>query len=231
MRLSILTLIGFAVINVALESQANAIQQSFQGWNRITLLTPPGPARFYVQVQPQRQWVRVQEQLTQFELKSAAVFPLAEMSSFWLGVAWVPTMTPDYINELRLWEAIQTSHFLREQKSQFEYRLRLEERWIGNSSGVAYRLSGRVYFRNALHLKLRELNSWGLSTYAEVYLNLNTVPDTVPAGFGESELFLGPMWQAAQSFYLQIGYMNQVSRGTDGIQMFHVLFTQMNFIL
>lgn len=207
------------------------IEQSFRAWNRVSVMTHPSPVGFYFQVQPQHQWIEVRQVLTQFDLTSAIIFDLHHGYTAWLGAAWVPTLDPQYINEWRVGQALQLVQLIADQRLQLEYRLTCEQRWISNAPSVAYRLIGRFYWKEVFHLKINQRGSWGVASYLDLFMNLNQVPNAVPIGYGQSDFFIGPLWQATDQLYVQVGYLNEVSRGTNNLQMFHVLFSQLNFRL
>ncbi len=214
-----------------LSANTKAIEQSFRGWNRFSLLTPKATIRLSFEFQPERQWVREQNQLEQFDIKVASIFQLTESSNARLGLAWTPTIVPQFVSEFRIWEAFQLEHLSKNHETLFEYRLRSEQRWIATATEIAHRISGRLLLKKSLHNKVHESSSWGIAAYSEYFLNINTVSDTVPAGFGQIESFIGPMWQATANLYLQIGYLNDVSRGITNTQMFHILYSNLELTL
>jgi hypothetical protein len=202
--------IGIALLFFA--SRAMAVESTFESWNRFTFTSKRfGDFALYGEAQPDHQWDE-SRQLRQIDLKGALLYYPDATWTVGAGVAWMPSVSPQFVNELRLWETVTATFFDAGGGQKIDIRLRPEQRWIAGAQS--------------------EEGAWGLIGFEEVFFNLNSVAlNVVDGGFGQTEIFFGPFWQLSRICQIQTGYMNEYSRGTLGNnRMYHVLFTELDFV-
>jgi hypothetical protein len=125
----------------------------------------------------------------------------AEMSAM-VGYGWLPNFSP-FRNENRLWQ--QFVYQLFPGGGQWVNRLRLEQRWIGNTGSVAHRL--RYMMRGLIPLNEEE-KKISLCVWDEVFMNLNDVIRGPQAGFDQNRAFLGLNFQMSKEVQIETGYLN-----------------------
>jgi hypothetical protein len=140
---------------------------------------------------------------------------------FFFGTAFTPNLSP-VREEERLWEQGQYDQALGELR--FSQRLRLEQRHIVRTEGLAHRVR--------YQLKLSLPGAW--ASWDEVFLNLNTVAGASQSGLDQNRFFVGPQYLLKASdtqVRVEWGYFQAwVARGTArDAQMLHALLVAVDF--
>ena len=117
-----------------------------------------------------------------------------------IGAAHTPNLSP-VRGEDRLWEQVQYS--MPYSGGKFVQRLRLEQRHIERTEGLAHR--GRLQLRTASQVSVDSPWGWALSD--EVFYNFNTVAGGPKAGFDQNRIFIGPQYQVDRRSRIESGYL------------------------
>lgn len=157
------------------------------------------PIGYYLEVQD-----RINQNLSvgnRFIVRPAVRFNILPGLSLWAGYGWLPAFSP-FLNESRLWQ--QAFYQFDTRLWQFIGRLRVDERWLGNTDALAYR--GRIMVRVLKFIGQRD--SLALCGWSEYFQNLNTVIGGPQAGFDQSRSFLGINFPIAKGILIEPGYSN-----------------------
>jgi hypothetical protein len=133
--------------------------------------------------------------------------PGVERLQLFFGAAYTPNLSP-VRSEFRLWQQLQYSMPL--SALTLTQRIRLEERHIAQTSGLAHR--ARVMLRAATPVSPDV--PWGIAVSEEVFWNLNTVTQGPQSGFDQNRIFIGPQYQLDRHSRLEVGYLQSwIARG------------------
>lgn len=146
--------------------------------------------------------------------------------SGWLGYAWTPSIQPKFRTENRIYQQLLYS-------DDFDWgrlmsRTRLEQRWIGDTSGVAIR--ARTLLRG--QVPVSDDDRWRVVGQDEVFANLNSVENGPTSGFDQNRLFFGVNRVVNEHLNVDVGYQFQyVNRREPGFPdaINHVLLIQLFF--
>lgn len=141
------------------------------------------------------------------------------------GGALVPNLSP-VRGEQRIWEQAQYSQLIK--STQLAQRLRLEQRHVDRTLGVAHRV--RYQLRIARPGSTTE--PWGWAFWDELFFNLNTVEGGPKSGLDQNRAFVGPQYQVDSRTRLEWGYLQSwIAQGSArDVQLNHVvaLFVALN---
>ena len=136
-----------------------------------------------------------------FIIRPAFRYSVTTELSLWAGYGWLPAFSP-FRGENRLWQ--QAFYQTRAGSWQLIGRVRIDERWLSNAGGAAFR--GRVMFRSLLALDPEALIS--LCFWDEYFQNLNTVSNGPVSGFDQNRSFLGLNYLLTKDIQVESGYLN-----------------------
>ncbi len=126
--------------------------------------------------------------------------------SFPYGAQPIPRVTDEH----RIWEQWIVRKDIR--PGQFQQRVRLEQRWIGSPSGWDFQQ--RIRYRWAIKVPLKGAFFW--AAYDEVFAHIGFQKSDFL--FDQNRLSSTFGWQINSSTDLQLGYLNQCIRKTNGRQ-------------
>jgi hypothetical protein len=219
-----------AIAGLAAPTAARALDTFYEGWHQFTLQAGKNnDFGFYFEVQPRRRWIE-QSNAEHLIVRGALTYRASSEWSFMLGPAWTPALTPDYVNQIRLWEQALFRHPYASEHQVLEFRSRFEQRWIENAPSVAFRVDERLKWFHGIGAKVDEPGSWSIASHFEIYFNLNTVPGGfVDAGLDQTEFFVGPSWRVANEVRLETGYLNNyVHRISSESELINVWYFSLN---
>jgi hypothetical protein len=179
------------------------------------------PWRWYFELQGRtRDGVSALDQLL---IRPAIGYDLTSRSSLWGGYGYTPSFPADsdVSTENRLWQQyLWAGPGL---GSALQWRSRLEERWMEGNDRVAWRY--RQFLRLARNLGSTQ-GSPTFVAYDEFKFHLNDTIRTA-AGFDQNRAFIGVGFQAGKDARLEVGYLNQVIKGSPD-RMNHILLAFLN---
>lgn len=227
------------IVGEAFAQSTSTFNQDFRLWSPV-FLTVKLPSSFlaYMEVNPRFADLDDAGHIDQLLLRPAIGYQLTEKVSIWQGYAWVgnfnqkhtPPQSP-FFEENRIYQQINYAHKFPALNTLS--RARLEERWIEGAAGTAVRL--RLMLRGLYPLPIAP--EWGVVSYDEVFINLNTVDQVQSrgpaAGFDQNRFFIGINRTFSKYFNMDFGYQNQLlnSRSIPNLanQMNHVIL--LNFYI
>ena len=175
------------------------------------------PWRWQVETQLRmRDWV---SDVDNFVMRSLVGFDLTSKSSVWLGYAETPTfpVTGGVRQEHRLYQ-----HYIWASRmcgGNLSLRGRIEERWIENNSGLAWRIRGQLRYTRPVKVE----SHTSLVFYDEVSAHLRRTTFT-GKGFDQNRAFAGLSRAMGAATRIEAGYINQYING-------HQLPDRMNHII
>lgn len=164
-------------------------------------------------------------------------YALTDSTSVWLGYAYIRTdpVTGPPNNEQRIWQQFSWGrHF---DKVAFDWRSRLEERWLDSTPTTATGDEVGVRFRQLVggRMSLDFAPRITPVIWNEVFFNLNDTDWGAQSGFDQNRLFVGLGFKFTPDSRLRVdaGYMNQyIERPTSAQNLSNNLFSltlQWNF--
>lgn len=204
-------------------TEARAVSQQFQGWTPAYLnLAFNDRVNGWYEVQPRFS----EDGVSQLLLRTALGYRFYGRWSAWLGYAWTPSLQPNFRTENRIFQQLLYSddfwfgHLMS--------RTRFEQRWIGNTSGVALR--ARTLLRDQIPISDDE--KWRVVAQDEVFVNLNSPKGGPVSGFDQNRLFFGINRVVNEHLNVDVGYQFQyLNRREPGFpdDVNHVLLIQLFF--
>lgn len=202
---------------------AEAVENDFQAWTPVYLnLAFNEKFLGWYEVQPRFSDAGVSQLL----LRTAVGYRFAKNASAWFGYAWTPSIEPQYRTENRIFQQLVMG-------GDFSFgkimsRTRLEQRWIGETSGVALRF--RTLLRDQVNIS--DDGKWRAVVQDEIFFNLNSPTGGPQAGFNQNRFFVGLNRLVNQNLHIDFGYQMQLlnRRGpgqSDKIN--HILLVQFFF--
>jgi hypothetical protein len=220
--------IGFLSISFYTHT-AFAQKTDFQSWSLLTAnISLDSEKKWLLYLEEQ---VRVGHDFNNLErtlTRPAIGYNYDKNLTFYLGYAWTPTYIntsydDDFRDEHRIWQQILYKHTYI--GLDWQHRLRQEQRFIDDASSAANRTR---YLLRASY-KFTDSDTYGLTAYNELFVNLNTVERGPRAGFDRDRFFVGPFFQVDNARY-ELGYLGEFGKrfGNDD-RMINVLFVSANF--
>lgn len=199
-------LITFLILSVV-PNHAFAADDDLQLWTPITLDVPiHRKIRGYFEVGP-----RVGEGVS--KLKQLLVRPGLELRvndnfSLFTGYLWQTTYNDDAVlHEHRIWEQILLDKIIK--RLAIINRTRLEQRFFSDLSGTGNRVRHMV----KLNYELTKL--FYLTTFNELFVNLNSVHDGPRRGIDQNRYFVGLGLKGIKNSWVEAGYQYQYVNRTD----------------
>ena len=194
-------------------------------WVNLTFQERAGtesPWRWYVEFQGRTR--DGLDTVDQAIVRPAIAYDLSPRSSVWFGYGYTPSYPASggEATEHRIWQ-----QYLWNGPAfggVFQFRTRLEERWIEDAGSMAWR------FRQWLRLQKPISSRAGLALigWDEVFLNVNDTNKTV-AGSDQNRIFGGIGFNGPPHTRIEVGYVNQAIRVDGGPnRMNHVLLVFVN---
>jgi hypothetical protein len=212
------------VVLLCLAAPAWGLDEDEQAWVLVTARgSIHGRWKLYLEAQP-----RFDETGTrQLLLRPAVGYQVTPQWSLWQGYGWTPSFD-DFRDEQRSFQQslVETPRgFL---PVTLVNRTRLEQRWIEDSDGTAWRL------RHMLRLvyPLDDDGTWALAAYDEPFVALNSVSDGPRSGFDQNRAFAGINRALGYGFRLELGYLNQFvnQRGGQSDLVRHVGLVWLDYV-
>ncbi len=189
-------------------SAARAHPHDFEGWlntNTHIALDHQRQYQLYLEAQPRvaDNWQRA----ATFQGRVALAYTIDRAVSLYLGYAWTPALYDsnyhrDYRDEQRLWQQLTFRHDLF--GLHWQHRLRQEQRMVMRTDGVASRT--RYLTRGSYALDQEE--SFGLTAFNEIMINLNALDNGPWKGYDRNRIFFGPYWVIGPGRY-EVGYLGE----------------------
>ncbi|MBL8922925.1 MAG: DUF2490 domain-containing protein [Myxococcaceae bacterium] len=174
-------------------------EHDLQSWSLLTVWGKHDRFRWYAEAQPRVSFNHGFERLL---LRPAVGVQVTPEISLWIGYAWTPTFTP-YRDEQRPFQQV-----LVENKwgvVSLVNRFRVEERFIGGTTGASIRLRHMV----RAVIRFGESSPWGVALYDELFLTLNAQAGGPVQGFDQNRAFAGVNLKV-DAWQFELGYMNNV---------------------
>jgi hypothetical protein len=176
-------------------------------------------------------WYEVQPRFSndgvaQLLLRTAVGYRFADKASAWFGYAWTPTLEPSYRTENRIYQQLLMADDF--SFGRLTSRTRLEQRWIGSTSGVAVRF--RTLLRD--QIPVSKDGNWRAVVQDEIFANLNSPRGGPVSGFDQNRFFLGVNRLFDEHLNVDFGYQMQfVNVRGSGVsdQINHILLMQFFF--
>lgn len=138
----------------------------------------------------------------EFVLHSTIGYKFNENFSVWQGHAWSTTHIPRFRREQRIYqEFIHQKEFLR---FKLENRLRLDERFIQNSS-----FSFRPRYRLKAFFPFGKNKDWHVVAFDELFLNLTSSAGGPQQGINQNRIYIGLRKEISKNFAVEGGYQLQ----------------------
>jgi hypothetical protein len=175
-------------------------EHDVQSWSLLTVWGQHDRFRWYAEAQP-----RVSLNRGAFErllLRPAVGIQVTPALSLWLGYAWTPTFNP-YKDEQRPFQQV-----LVENKwgvVSLVNRSRIEERFIGGTTGASIRLRHMV----RAVIRFGDSSPWGVALYDELFVTLNQQAGGPAQGFDQNRAFAGINLKV-DAWQFELGYMNNL---------------------
>jgi hypothetical protein len=182
-------------------AQAESVDNHFQNWDVITLRTPIDnhkKLQLYVEAQP-----RIGHDFLVLILRSAIGYRLTKRFTIWQGYGWQPTIQPDFRNENRIFQ--QGLYEIKFKNLSLNSRTRLEERWLEDSHGTAFRARHQI----RLAYPLTKSKKWLVVSSDELFINLNSVDNGPQGGFDQNRAYVGISRMLHKHANLELGYLAQ----------------------
>lgn len=150
---------------------------------------------------------RIQRHIThinQLLVRPSIGYQLTKELSVWQGYAWVTNYLPKFVSENRIWQQVLYEKELKNfPRWSFSNRLRLEERFIQDISGVPVRIRNMIKFKYALDKR------WSFLIYDEPFININSHFAGPQSGFDQNRFFVGLGKRITKDFNVEGGYLMQ----------------------
>ena len=214
---------GALALLLLVASPARAANQQFQIWTPAYLnLAFNDRVSGWYEVQPRFS----EEGVSQLLLRTAVGYRFHGRWSAWMGYAWTPSVQPSFRTENRIYQQLLFSDDF--SFGRLTSRTRFEQRWIGETSGVALRL--RTLLRD--QIEVSEDRLWRAVVQDEVFVNLNSPGGGPVSGFDQNRFFVGMNRVVNDHFNVDVGYQLQyLNRREPGFPDYvnHVLLVQLFF--
>lgn len=194
-------------------------------WVNFTLQERAGtesPWRWYFEVQGRtRNGV---DDFDQLVVRPAVGYDLTPRSSVWVGHGYTPSYPASggELTENRAWQQYLWSGPAL--GGAFQWRTRLEQRWVEDAGAVGWR------FRQFVRLAKQVSTRGGLAIigWEEMFVHLNDTERAVQ-GFDQNRVFVGIGVGAGRHVRVETGYVNQAIRSASGPnRRHHVLLAFVN---
>lgn len=195
-------------------SPVMAQRTDFQAWSQLTTqisLDEEKKWLFYFEAQP-----RVGDDVSRLErllIRPAIGYNIDKDIAVYLGYGWTPTYMDtnydyDFRNENRIWQQV----LIRKSALGLDWQIRLreEQRWIEDTSGLANR--ARALLRGSY--KFCDCQDFGLTGFNELFVNLNSVDGGPQGGFDRDRFFFGPFLEQGIARY-EVGYLGEYAHRFD----------------
>lgn len=193
---------------IAPVSPTLAVEQDGQVW----LLTTArgaiqGPWKLYLEAQPRLDGSGVRQLI----LRPAVGYQVTRLWSLWQGYGWTPSFD-EFRDEQRSFQQSLVEMPRGRLPVALVNRTRLEQRWIENSEGTAWRLRHMLRLVYPLDMD----GTWALAAYDEPFVALNSIQGGARSGFDQNRAFLGLSRSLAEGLRLEVGYLNQLVNQPSG---------------
>jgi hypothetical protein len=215
----LLFFLGFSSISYA------AFTPDFASWNGFLFQgmfsTESG---YYLEIQS-----RLNQNLSsgnRYIIRPAFRYFLSPSLSIWAGYGWLPAFSP-FRGENRLWQQA----FYQTRAGQWLHiaRFRIDERWLANSEGTAF----RARFMLRTQRSVNGPSTLSVCVWDEYFQNLNNVTRGPLSGFDQNRVFFGLNYLATQSIQIEPGYLNvlvnQAEPAPNIMNHIFALYTIFNF--
>jgi hypothetical protein len=193
---------------VLFSSSTHAHPEDFQGWlitNAHIGLDQKNKYQLYLEAQPRQasDWKRAGT----FQGRVALTYNVEKNVSLYVGYAWTPLFLDaqyhrDYRDEQLFWQQALLRHdFL---GLQWQHRFRLEQRKLMRTDGISNRI--RYLMRGSY--ALNEAKDFGLTSFDELMINLNSIDNGPWEGYDRNRIFFGPYWVVGSGRY-EVGYLGE----------------------
>lgn len=189
-------------------SRADSTPTDFEGWvslHSYISLDKEKRYQLYLETQPRvgDDWSRVATVQSRVGLN----YNWDRAWSTMVGYGWTPGLYNaqyhrSYIDENRIWEQVLFKHQLF--GAQWAHRLRQEQRFIVGASNV----SNRTRYQVRCSYGLGDDQSFGLTGWDEIMVNLNGAQPGPWAGYDRNRFFIGPYWIVDGDRY-EVGYLGE----------------------
>lgn len=187
-----------------------ADESDTQQWTLFTFQKELSPRwRGYFEVQP-----RFGSDVTNVEkliVRPALGYRLNRKLSVWQGYGWVPTFSPGFLDEHRIFQQLLYEDRVRD--TAIVNRFRLEERFIENADATSFRARNMFRVQHPVSPDRR----WFAVAYDEFFFHLNSVSGGPVSGFDQNRAFLGVARQAGKELRVETGYMLVHVNALDGV--------------
>jgi hypothetical protein len=195
---TVCVLSGLVAFATLAQPEVPSLEHDLQSWTLLTAWGRRGTFRWYAEAQP-----RVSLSTGRFErllLRPAVGVQVTPETSLWVGYAWTPTFGP-YSDEQRPFQQLLVEHRLG--PVTLANRLRVEERFIADTSGVSVRARHMV---RAI-VRFGPSSPLGVAASEEVFVTLTASARGPMQGFDQNRAFIGLNWRRAD-WQVELGYMN-----------------------
>lgn len=204
--------------------QAELIEQSGASWSEVNLSLPVNE-RVFVNSSLQTRYednLRTPDPIRLFG--DANVYLDKEKRwSAGAGVGWTPDFSPEFRNEMRIYQ--QINHRREFATGTLEIRNRLTQRLIENTDSVANRIRTRVTYTRPFKSRPK----WSLITSNEVFVHLYGVGGGPVGGLEQTRTSMMLARKLNEHFTVRAGYMLQWEREPGRNDAFnHILLTQLH---
>ncbi len=169
----------------------------FQSWDAIILEGPiKEKGRGYLFIQP-----RIGTTSDFIVVRPAYGHVLNKEFSLWQGVSWQPLVSPQFIDEVRLYQDLLCKKEFK--KFKLTLRNRTEERFIQGVGGASIRQRERLNF----YIPFGESGKWGFIASQEILINYDSRQNGPRGGFGQARLYYGLTRKINDRLKINFGYM------------------------
>lgn len=198
-------------------SKVHAATNDFGIWSPIYLQAPIKEKGIgYFEVNPR--FVNKSRDADQLLIRPAFGFKLTDRLSIWQGYAWIHNYRPNFKQEHRIWQQLLYDHKL--SKLGITHRFRLEERFLETADEVSIR--ARYNIRGTLPLS----ETWALTSYEELFVNLNSADGGPSDGIDQNRFFVGVRKKFTDKFTAETGYQLQHINLSKRDKLNHLWLTQ-----
>ncbi len=200
--------IVFGILLALLGPNAQATPTDTQAWFLVASnISLDSAKRFQLYLEAQPRIGDDLERASTVQLRTAVNYAFADEWSSALGYAWTPFLLDTeyhriYRDEHRIWQGLSFTH--RVVGVQWQHRLRQEQRFIEDASGVAHR--SRYQLRASI--PLTSTGDFGVTAFDEVMVHLTSVSQGPTGGYDRNRVFFGPFWQSGGTRY-EFGYLGE----------------------
>jgi hypothetical protein len=172
-------------------------------WQQTVLNYNRGKWMAEVDINPRLQY-RI-NRLNEFHLRGFVGYRPRPWLGTWLGCyAYAPVLEPSVTNEFRLLQQVAVEKPIK--RFAVSLRGRLEQRFLAHNNDQT---SWRFRVMPRLNYFIDEKDSIYLFVADELFVNLNTISNTIRHGIGQNRLYAGVGFKIARETRMEVAYLNQ----------------------